>query len=194
MSKPCTWVVSTFPLNKMFGVYSKGQPRNAIKFHIPTKQVRLIKICFNETSTKVQVGKYLFDVFPVKNCLKQGDALSALFNYALALAIRRVQKNQKGLKLNGTRQLLVYADDVNILGRSIHTINRNREALVVASKEIGVEVNAEKSKYVFMCDEQNLQQNHNIKIGYKSLESVEQLKQLETKLINQNCMKKLRAD
>jgi len=53
--------------------------------------------------------------------------------------------NQDGLKLNGTHQILVYADDVNILGGSIHTTKKQTEALVVASKEIGLEVNAEKN-------------------------------------------------
>jgi len=49
------------------------------------------------------------------------------------------------LKVNGTHQLLVYADDVNILGQSVHTIKENAEALVVASMEIGLEVNADKT-------------------------------------------------
>jgi hypothetical protein len=63
----------------------------------------------------------------------------------IGLAIRRVQANQEGLKLNGTHQLLVYADDVNILAGSIHGIKNNTEALVFASKEIGLEGNAEKT-------------------------------------------------
>ena len=59
------------------------------------------------------------------------------FNFTLLQAIRRVQVNQDGLKLNGTHQLLAYADDVYILGGSIHTVKENAEALVVATKEIG---------------------------------------------------------
>ena len=79
----------------------------------------------------------------LNDCKRQGDALSPLlFNFVLECAFRRVQVNQDELKLNGTRQLLVYADDVNILGGSVHTIKENAEALVVASKEIGLEVNA----------------------------------------------------
>ena len=61
-----------------------------------------------------------------------------LFDVAVEYAIRRVQGNQDGLKLNGTHQLLVYVDDVNILDGSV----QNTETLVVASKEIGLEVNA----------------------------------------------------
>jgi hypothetical protein len=59
----------------------------------------------------------LSDIFPIKKGLKQGDALSLLLsNFALDYAFGRVQVNQGGLKLNGTHQLLVYADNINILG------------------------------------------------------------------------------
>ena len=66
------------------------------------------------------------DRFHVKNVLKQADAISPLFfNCALEFVIRRVQVKEDGLKFNGTHQLLVYANDVNILGGSVHTIHEN---------------------------------------------------------------------
>jgi len=94
-----------------------------IEFGITKKLVWLIKMSLNETYSRVRVGKNVSDRFPVRKGLKQGDALSPLlFNFALKYAIRRVQVKQDGLKINGTHQLLAYADDVNILGGGTHTI------------------------------------------------------------------------
>ena len=105
------------------------------------------------------MGKNLFEMFPIRNGLKQ--ALSPLlFNFALEYAIKSVQINQDGLKLNGTHQLLTYADDVNILGGSAHTVKENAEALLVATKEIGLEVNADKTKYMVMFRDRNAGRGH----------------------------------
>jgi hypothetical protein len=70
-----------------------------------------------------------------------------------------------GLKLNGTHQRLAYADDVNLLGDNLNTIKKNMETLIHASKEVGLEINVEKAKYMLLSSQQNVGQNWDIRMG-----------------------------
>ena len=118
----------------------------------------------------------MLDVFPIKNGLKRDTLSPLLFSFAIECAIRRDHVNQNGLKLNGAHQLLVYADDVNTLGRSIYTIKKNTETLVLASQEITLAVKADKTKYMVISRDQSAGRSHNIKLDSSSFERVEQFK------------------
>jgi hypothetical protein len=92
-----------------------------------------------------------------------------------------------GLKLNVTHQLLVYGgDDVKLRGDNIDTIKENTETSIEGSKEVGLEVNAEKTKYMLLYRQQNAEQNHDIKVANKYFENVAQFKHLGTTVTNQN--------
>jgi sorting nexin-29 len=158
-----------------------------IEFGVTIKLLRLIKMCLNETYSKVCIGKHLSESFLIQNGLKQGNALSPLlFNFALEYAIRKVQETQVRLKLYGTHQLLAYADDVNLLGDNIDTINKNTETLIDASKNVGLEINVEKTKYMLLSHHQNVGQNGDIKVGDRSFENVSQFKYLGMTVTSQN--------
>jgi hypothetical protein len=91
-----------------------------------------------------------------------------------------------GLKLNGTHQLLTYADDVKLLGDNIDAMKKNTETLIDISKKVCLKVNAEKTKYMLLSHHQNAGQNHNITIANRTFENVAQFKYLRTTVTNQN--------
>jgi hypothetical protein len=91
-----------------------------------------------------------------------------------------------GLKLNGTHQLLAYVDDVNLLGDNIDTIKKNTKTLSDASKEVGLEINIEKTKYMLLSHHKNAGQNQDIKIANRPFANVAQFKYLWTIVTNKN--------
>jgi uncharacterized membrane protein YgaE (UPF0421/DUF939 family) len=109
-----------------------------------------------------------------------------LFNFAFDYANRRALEGQVGLGLDGKHQLLVDVDDINILGDSINTIKEITETLLEVSRDAGLEIYAEKTKYMIMSRHSNSRQNQNIRTANELFENVAKFKYLGTTLTNQN--------
>ena len=110
-----------------------------------------------------------------------------LFNFALEYANRWFQVNEDGLKLSGTHEFLAYADDVNILGGSIHTLKENAESLVAAAaRKTGLEVSVDKTKYMVVSRDQNAERIRSVSIDKINFESLEVFKYLRRNLTKQN--------
>jgi len=115
------------------------------------------------------------------------------FVVILEYTIRSVRVNQYSLKLLGKHQRLVYANDVSMLGGIVHALKRNTDALIVASKENGLDVNVD--NYMVMSRDQNARQSHSIMTDNSSFERVEHLRYLGTTLkMKIQFGKKSRAD
>ena len=128
--------------------------------------------------SSAQLGKHLFDSFPSRNGLGQGDVLpSLLFNFVLDYSITRVQINQGDLVLNDTYPFSVILM-VSMYGGSVNTLKEYAQSLVAAIKKVGQDANADENKYTIMSPEQNGGRSHNIKIDSSPFESVEEFKYL----------------
>ena len=109
----------------------------------------------------MRIGNYLSPSFPIQNGLKLGDALSSvLFNFALEYAIRKYGK----LDMNGTHQVLAYADDVKLIDDDIRTLERNADVLLNAC----LAVNIGKTKYMEIGRHRGMMANEHIRIGSNS--------------------------
>ena len=90
-----------------------------------------------------------------------------IFNFALEYAIRKVQETKLGLDMNGTHQILAYADDVNLIDDNIRTIERNADVMLVRDA-CNLAVNTGKTKYMEVGRHRGMVANEHIRIGSTS--------------------------
>ncbi|PSN49532.1 hypothetical protein C0J52_04975 [Blattella germanica] len=157
-----------------------------MNFGIPKKLVRLIGMCLNGTKSKVRVGKHVSDIFEIHNGLKQGDALSLLlFNFVLEHPIKSLE-NKEGIQLNGIHKLLVYADDIVLLGDSEEILMDNMHILRSSTRKLGLEVNVNKTKYMVTRRNASCKANGQLMTNEGNFEEVAEFKYLGALITNRN--------
>ncbi|KAJ4445386.1 hypothetical protein ANN_07191 [Periplaneta americana] len=179
---------------KLVWILGQTYPENSITLAESDEEIRLIddafgKVCLmiNDLSMKVRTlaAQFLGTMSLVSPKFLQQTLDKKLMSNMRNMPLGK-QDNAEGLELNGLHQLLVYADDLNMLGENPQMIRENAEILVKASKAIGLEVNPEKTKYMIMSRDQNIVRNGTIKIGDLSFEEVEKFKYLGATVTNIN--------
>ncbi|PSN43959.1 hypothetical protein C0J52_12363 [Blattella germanica] len=145
-------------------------------FGILKKLVRLTGMCLNGTKSRVWIGKQVSDIFEIHNGLEQGDALSPiLFDFVLEHAIKSLE-DKKGVQLNGIHKLLVYADDMVLLGDSEEVLKANMHILRSNTRKLGLEVNVNKTKYMVTRRNTSCNANGQLMINEGNFEEVTEFK------------------
>lgn len=124
-------------------------------FNIHHKLIRIIKATMQDMTGYVRIGGRLSDLFKITKELKQGDGLAPmLFNLVLEYVVRKTQIDTSSTIMNKSIQLVGYADDIDILGRSISLIKEAFLNLKEKAEEVGLMVNAEKTKIMLQSRRQ----------------------------------------
>jgi len=163
--------------------------KNLITIGIPNKIVNLIKLCNSNTKCVVRVQGELSNPFEVGKGLRQGDALSpVLFSLALESVLRRMPRRQT-MELNENHTLLAYADDIIILGDTKQDTVNSMSDLMKVCKHIGLTINQEKTKYMFMTREaRDNEDDSDLEVDGILFQQVHDFKYLGVNINNRNYM------
>lgn len=158
------------------------------KFGIPSKLVKMVRTCIEESRCKIKFGNNYSEEFETTVGLKQGDVLSPIvFNVTLEEVVRKVQETAKGVSFNGQMHaLLAYADDVVILGLNEEDIKTTTEDLITSAMNMGLMINEGKTKYMIVKRGNQLHQNRSLNIGNYCFEKVESFKYLGVDINSHN--------
>ena len=162
------------------------------EFNIPSKLIKLVKACYNNSKACVQVGQRRTTEFGIKSGLRQGCLLSPiLFNMVLEKVKRSIDEIQGGVDIGGVNiQTLAYADDVDVIGMEIDQVKEVYDSYKTEAERVGLVVNQNKTKIMRMSREEGQIGVQDDQVIIDGLEKVKEFKYLGSTLTSMNDMKK----